>query len=281
MQTSCSEEFKDETFFSKIYTNYQNILHRVNEASVRSGRHNNEILTVAVTKYAEPTDGFIDGLLRANVFDLAENRPQKLVAKTEHWCNSIYWDSHCPLEFVSPSRARAESERFIRWHFIGKLQRNKIRKILPHVSLIHSVDSWKLLESIDRILQEETARSNEGDTLVFPNKVSVLLEVHISEDETKQGFSFKEVQSILPRVMELSRIKVVGLMGMAGLKATPNETRRQFANLRRTLETCQNLCPELVDFKELSMGMSGDFEIAVEEGSTIVRIGSVLYPNRE
>ena len=160
------------------------------------------------------------------------------------------------------------------------MQRNKARRILPYVSLIHSVDSWKLIQTLERILQEESERTPLQGAPHFPNTVSVLLEANISGDDTKQGTTLQEIEYVLPQAQELKHIKVCGLMGMSGLRSTADETRRQFASLRETLERCQNRYPEMKSFRELSIGMSDDFEIAIEEGATIVRIGSSLYPER-
>lgn len=270
-----------QALFEQIQVNYQDVINRVSNAAFRSGRKTNDVLLVAVSKYAEPNDGIVEGFLRAGVFNLAENRPQKFLAKAEFWSSSSYWNSQCPLDFVSANVRNAEAESLIKWHFIGKLQRNKVRRILPYVSLIHSVDSWKLLETIERILQEENEKACKCGNLCFPKKVSVLLEAHISDDETKQGFAFDELEAVVPKIAELKHVIPLGLMGMAGLTATPDETRRQFASLRKTFERIQDQYPELKCFRELSMGMSGDFEIAIEEGSTIVRIGSSLYPKRK
>lgn len=269
-----------DSIFLQIDNRILETKQRISEAALRSGRSPKDVLLVAVSKYAEPDDGVVEGFLRAGVGDLAENRPQKFLAKVEFLKNTKYWNYQGPVEFCSSSQRIENNLHLLRWHFIGNLQRNKVRRILPYVSLIHSIDSWKLLETIERILQEEKEVSKrEGDD-IFPDKVSALLEVHISEDETKQGFTIDEVKKILAQVHLLKHIEIVGLMGMAGLTATPDETRRQFAKLRETLECCQRMFPDLEKFRELSMGMSGDFEIAIEEGATIVRIGSSLYPER-
>lgn len=271
----------------KIGDRVEEILCRIDSAAKRSGRAATDVLLVAVSKYAEPSDGFIDGLLRAGVFDLAENRPQRLLEKVAVWNRSKFWREASSQEFLSArDRIGSAGDASLRWHFIGSLQRNKVRKILPYVSLIHSVDSWKLLETIERILAEEEAvalRSEGSDSFrktlpCFPSKISVLLEAHISDDATKQGFALNEIAEVLPRAAELSHIKVRGLMGMSGLRATPDEARRQFESLRLTLEDCRRRYPEFTEVTELSMGMSGDFETAIEEGATIVRIGSSLYP---
>ena len=275
-----------ETIFNEIKARADEVRGRIDSAARKSGRVGDDVLLVAVSKYAEPGDGVVEGFLRSGIFDLAENRPQRLLKKVDVWRSSPYWKN--PATQIFPSsydRKSSFEDKTLRWHFIGSLQRNKVRRILPFVSLIHSVDSWKLLEAIERILSEEelardstVCRGGEG-TPPFPPVVSVLLEIHISEDSTKQGFTVEEIFDVLPKARELKHIKVCGLMGMAGLKANPYETRRQFATLRQTLEKCRKSFPEFVDLKELSMGMSGDFEIAIEEGATITRLGSILYPH--
>lgn len=264
--------------FEEIEKKVVEVKQRIVDAALRSGRSGDDVLMVAVSKYAEPNDGVVESFLRAGIRNLAENRPQMFLSKVEYLQSSGNWDYRGPKAFVSPSQKECESDNSLRWHFIGNLQRNKVRRILPYTTLIHSIDSWKLLQTIDRILEEESCTPEESVQEVFPDNVSVLLEVHISNDDTKQGFSHDEVKKILANVDRLKHIEVVGLMGMAGLTATSDEIRRQFASLRRTLEECRSLFPELVKFRELSMGMSGDFEIAIEEGATIVRIGSSLYP---
>lgn len=276
-----------ETIFNEVKSRVDEVRGRIDAAARKSGRVGDDVLLVAVSKYAEPSDCVVEGFLRSGIFDLAENRPQRLLEKVDVWRSSPYWKN--PAAQIFPSsfdRKSSLEDKTLRWHFIGSLQRNKVRRILPFVSLIHSVDSWKLLETIERILSEEeefalepTVRRGEVLTPPFSSVVSVLLEVHISEDSTKQGFTTEEVLDVLPKTRLLKHVKVCGLMGMAGLKTAPCETRRQFATLRQTLEKCRETFPELVDLKELSMGMSGDFEIAIEEGATITRLGSILYPH--
>ena len=141
---------------------------------------------------------------------------------------------------------------------IGTLQRNKVRKILPFVSRIHSIDSVTLAEAVDRIAEEEN---------LLP--VNVLVEVAVSGEETKHGFTPTEIPAVLEKLFRLKNISVKGLMCMAGLHADDAETRRQFETVRQLAEP--------FSLAELSMGMSDDFEIAVEEGATLVRVGSLLY----
>lgn len=288
--------FSDAATEAAIRAAAAEVRERIAAAARRSNREPSDVTLVAVSKYAAANDGVISGFLAAGLFDLAENRPQKFLEKANFWRSSEFWPQNGALDFAPTSRRDADDRR-LRWHFIGALQRNKIRRILPFVSLIHSVDSLKVLEAIDRILTEEnerqaeqaasenstkSANSPEPAPPSFPPSVSALLEVHISNDATKQGFSPDELLTALPKIAAFRRVKIRGLMGMAGLTATPAETRRQFAALRTLRDAARERLAELTDFNdfnELSMGMSGDFETAIEEGSTLVRIGSVLYPN--
>jgi len=300
-----------EAVEAEIKENVERVRERIDAAARRSGRRGSDVTLVAVSKYSAPDDGIVSGLLRAGAFDLGENRPQKFLEKANFWAASPYWNADAPpLNFVPQALRTAEKTNDasafqcvakeevasaaqgadgdvsnvgrLRWHFIGPLQRNKARRILPFVSLLHSVDSLKLLEALDRILSEESERAASGkrsaDEPIFPETVSALLEVRLSDDAAKQGFEPDELLDVLPKTEALRRVKIRGLMGMAGLTATVAETRRQFATLRELRDRCRTQFPNLSDFTELSMGMSGDFETAIEEGATIVRVGSILYP---
>lgn len=300
-----------EAVEAEIKENVERVRERIDAAARRSGRRGSDVTLVAVSKYSAPDDGIVSGLLRAGAFDLGENRPQKFLEKANFWGASSYWNAEAPpLDFVPQASRTAEESNGaaalqnvadkevasaalgvgddaanvgrLRWHFIGPLQRNKARRILPFVSLLHSVDSLKLLEALDRILTEESERASSGkrsaDEPIFPETISALLEVRLSADAAKQGFEPDELLDVLPQTTAFRRVKIRGLMGMAGLTATESETRRQFATLRELRDRCRAQYPDFSDFTELSMGMSGDFEIAIEEGATIVRVGSILYP---
>lgn len=293
-----------EAVEAEIKGNVERVRERIDAAARRSGRRGSDVTLVAVSKYSAPDDGIVSGLLRAGAFDLGENRPQKFLEKANFWTASPYWNAAAPpLDFVprasrlatlesvasegiagaalGASDAVSSVER-LRWHFIGPLQRNKARRILPFISLLHSVDSLKLLEALDRILTEESERAAAGgrrsDEPIFPETISALLEVRLSDDAAKQGFEPDELLDVLPKTAAFRRVKIRGLMGMAGLTANEVETRRQFATLRESRDRCRAQLPEFSDLTELSMGMSGDFEAAIEEGATIVRVGSILYP---
>ncbi|MBT4866110.1 MAG: YggS family pyridoxal phosphate-dependent enzyme, partial [Planctomycetaceae bacterium] len=150
------------------------------------------------------------------------------------------------------------------WHLIGHLQRNKARRALPLVSLIHSVDTFRLLSTLDRLAVELDLQPR------------VLLEVNASGESQKHGFLPDELASGWNQCLKCERVQVVGLMGMAARVGDVEEARPAFRQLRELLDRLRLLSP-VMQLPELSMGMSGDFEIAIEEGATIIRVGSGLY----
>lgn len=156
----------------------------------------------------------------------------------------------------------------IRWHFIGHLQTNKIKFILPFVGLIHGVDSYKLLVEINK--QAEKAN----------RIVNCLLQIHIAKEETKFGFSAEELLEILDsgKWKTLGNINICGLMGMATFTDNKNQVRAEFKNLKELFDRVKTIYfASDSSFKEISMGMSDDFELAIEEGSTMVRVGSSIF----
>ena len=152
----------------------------------------------------------------------------------------------------------------IRWHFIGHLQTNKVKQIVPFVHMIQSVDSVRLLEAINREAEKVGRR------------VKVLLEVHVAKEETKSGFTSEEFLSLNTKLSTLNHIDVCGVMGMATNTDDVNEWRRCFREIKRLATKLTTM-----DAKEISMGMSDDYIVAIEEGSTMVRIGSTIFGERQ
>jgi pyridoxal phosphate enzyme (YggS family) len=224
-----------------LQANLKEINQRIAAAAARSGRAADQITLVAVTKYVDaPTTGM---MFDAGCHTLGESRPQQL------------WDKASELQ-----------DKPIAWHLIGHLQRNKVKRTLPLVDLIHSVDSERLLRAIDK------ASADAG------LKTSVLLEVNISGDSAKHGLSAVQVTELLQSAGDFNHVQINGLMGMAGLHGDQDDARSQFASLRAIRELAdQQSLPDNVSLTELSMGMSNDFELAIEEGATIVRVGSALF----
>lgn len=157
------------------------------------------------------------------------------------------------------------------WHFIGHLQTNKIKYIIPYVHLIHSIDSFHLLQEVDK----QAVKSNRG--------VGVLLQFHVATEETKFGFSIEECEEMLqsPAFSALKNVEIRGIMGMASLTANTDQIHREFHTLHDyfvRLKTKYFANQE--SFKEISMGMTGDYKIAIEEGSTMIRVGSAIFGER-
>lgn len=223
-----------------IERNLARVRARIAEAAARAGRSPSEVKLVGVTKYVGPE--VTRSLVAAGLCDLAESRPQQL------------WEKAAALAGLP-----------VRWHQIGHLQRNKVRRTLPLVAMVESVDSIRLATAM-----EEAARE-------LGRRVPVLLEVNISGEGAKHGFSPSEVEASLASLSAMSHVEVRGLMGMAGLEGDMDAARRQFAALRALRDRLQPACPAGMKLPELSMGMSGDFEVAIEEGATIVRVGSALF----
>lgn len=159
----------------------------------------------------------------------------------------------------------------IQWHMIGHLQSNKVKYIAPFVHLIHSVDSPKLLEEINK----------QG--VRFNRVIDCLLQVHIAREETKFGFSENEVLALIDSAAfaRFTNIRISGLMGMATFTDNHDQVRAEFRSLRNIFETLRShALPPNVKMTELSMGMSGDYQIAIEEGSTMVRVGTAIFGAR-
>ncbi|MCZ8371564.1 YggS family pyridoxal phosphate-dependent enzyme [Phocaeicola sp. KGMB11183] len=159
----------------------------------------------------------------------------------------------------------------IEWHFIGHLQTNKVKYIAPYIAMIHAVDSYKLLAEIDK----QAAKNGR----VIP----CLLEIHIAQEESKYGFTFQECRKMLEagEWKNLTHICIAGLMGMATFTEDETEIKREFDSLKRFFnEIKQNYFADRDTFREISMGMSHDYPLAIEAGSTLVRVGSKIFGER-
>lgn len=159
----------------------------------------------------------------------------------------------------------------VRWHLIGHLQSNKVKYIAPFVHLVHSVDSEKLLKTIDK----EASKAGRV--------IDCLLQVHIAEEDTKFGLSIDEARQLALGLLpgQLPHVRIVGLMGMATFTDDEQQIKREFGQLKRLFDELGKAANhDRVQMKELSMGMSGDYRLAMEEGSTLVRVGSAIFGER-
>ncbi len=188
----------------------------------------------------------------------AESRPQELAAKVAR------------LDEIRAERGVPGYMADIEWHFIGHLQTNKLKMVLPYVSLVQSVDSVRLLEAI-----------NSWGTL-SGRVTNVLLEPHVAAEETKQGFSPDEIHEILGSASRFPNIRFRGIMGMATFTDDESVIRSDFSKIQSIFNSARSEFPALAsDFTELSIGMSDDYPLAVEYGSTMVRIGSMIFGTRQ
>jgi pyridoxal phosphate enzyme (YggS family) len=225
---------------ASVADNLARVHERIAAAATRAGRTPKDVQLIAVTKYVNAA--VARQLYEAGCQDLGEARPQELLAKAEALAGSP-----------------------IRWHLIGHLQRNKAKKLLPHAHLIHSGDSLRLLEELDRLASEQQ------------RTVDVLLEVNISGDASKHGFRPDDVAAALSPIAAFQHLRVRGLMAMSGLEASPGEAAAQFEQVRDLREKLRPLAPPNVTLDELSMGMTDDLEAAIAAGATMVRVGSALF----
>ena len=204
---------------------------------------NVKLIAVSKTKPASDIQTLYDAGQRA----FGENKVQELVEKYE----------------VLP--------KDIEWHLIGHLQSNKVKYIAPFVHLIHGVDSFKLLKEINK----------EG--VKCKRIIPCLIQFHIAQEETKFGFSFEEAQEMLEsnEFVELQHVAIHGVMGMASFTEDENQIHEEFQTLHNYFQLIKSHYFKFnTDFKEISMGMSGDYKIAMEEGSTMVRVGSTIFGSR-
>ena len=210
---------------------------------------------VAVSKF-HPFEA-IEEAYAAGQRIFAESRPQELMAKVRK------------LEEVRIERGDADYMSDVEWHFIGHLQTNKLKMVLPYVYVVQSVDSMRLLEAIN----SWGAANNK----VIP----VLLEPHVAAEETKQGFQPSEILDVLKNAADYPYIHFKGLMGMATFTDDLSVVEGDFAAIRSLYEDCLQSYPSLTgDFTELSIGMSDDYPVAIRYGSTMVRIGSMIFGSR-
>ncbi len=211
---------------------------------------------VAVSKF-HPFEA-IEEAYQAGQRIFAESRPQELLAKVKL------------LDEIRAERGEPDYMSDIEWHFIGHLQTNKLKMVLPYVSLVQSVDSLRLLEAI-----QSWASANGRTT-------DVLLEPHVASEDTKQGFAREEIMDILSDASRFANVRFRGIMGMATFTEDEVVIRSDFGKIRDILDAALDSFPQLAqDFTELSIGMSDDYRIAVEYGSTMVRIGSMIFGARQ
>jgi len=227
---------------------------RITDAATKARRDPAEVTLIAVTKNAAPEQ--IREIIQLGVADLGESRVQVLQQKVAQ-INEFH---HRRVQAADVNVAGK-----LRWHMIGHLQRNKIKALLPLVSHIHSIDTLRLAEEID-VISDKSGR-----------KMPVLLQVNTAEEPQKYGVAVGAALHLAEQIDTMSGLQLVGLMSMAPYGATESVTRRLFARTREVFEEIKWQKIGGASFRHLSMGMSADFEPAILEGSTMVRIGTTLF----
>lgn len=221
---------------------YEIVLENIKKACERSGRNPEDITLISVTK----THGaeLINEAIDAGAKDIGENKAQEL-------CNKY--------DDVKP----------VRWHFIGHLQTNKVKTIIDKVVMIHSVDSDKLASEIDK-------RAKSSGVVM-----DILVEINIGMEDSKSGATEEEARDLIKKIRdEYQNLRVRGLMCVPPITDNPENSRRYFRKLKDIFESIKELSED-ENFDTLSMGMSGDYEVAIEEGATVVRVGTAIFGARE
>lgn len=227
---------------------------RIAAACAKGRRDPGEVTLIAVTKTAGPEQ--IRELLQLGISDLGESRVQQLVQRAGQLSEFHARQVQHGAEGV-PEK--------IRWHMIGHLQRNKIKALLPYVSLIHSIDSLRLAEELD----------SQGEKL--GRRLPVLMQVNASEETQKTGVAVGAAVHLAEQIDSMPNLQIMGLMTMAPLTEDEKVIRHTFTRTREIFEEMKWHKIGGAAFKHLSMGMSNDYEIAIEEGSTLVRVGSAIF----
>ncbi|QAT43155.1 YggS family pyridoxal phosphate-dependent enzyme [Aminipila luticellarii] len=213
-----------------------------NEAAVKAGRNGEDILLVAVTKTRPPED--LNAAIDAGITDIGENKVQEIMDK---------------YDFVKP----------VRWHLIGHLQTNKVKYIIDKVSMIHSVDSIKLADEINKRAEQHNLT------------MDILIQVNAAQEESKFGITTDETEEMIHYILEnCPNIRLRGLMCIAPFEENPDDARVFFAQVKEQYDRFSKIQHERLDFKYLSMGMSHDFEVAIAEGSNLIRVGTAIFGAR-
>ena len=225
-----------------IRENLTDVERRIKEACLRCGREPSSVRLIAVSK-TKPAE-MIQEAIAAGILDFGENKPQELRDKYD----------------ILPKN--------LRWHMIGNLQRNKVKYVVGRAVMIHSLGSDELAESIEK--------EAEKKDLIMP----VLAEVNMAGESSKSGLTPEETEAFLRRVSSMKHLKVKGLMTIEPMTEFPEENRVYFRELRNLAVDIARKNIDNVDMYELSMGMTGDFEVAIEEGATMVRVGTGIFGAR-
>ncbi len=226
-----------------IKENIREINEIKNAAAIKAGGKGEDVLLVAVTKTRTPEE--LNEAIDAGITDIGENKVQEIMDK---------------FDYVKP----------VRWHLIGHLQTNKVKYIIDKVSMIHSVDSIKLADEINKKAEQHNLT------------MDILIQVNAAQEESKFGITTDETEYIINYILEnCPNIRLRGLMSIAPFEDNPEDVRIFFAQVKEQYDKFSKIQHERLDFKYLSMGMSHDFEVAIAEGSNLIRVGTAIFGARD
>ena len=222
--------------------NIQLVEDKICAACRRSGRRAEEVTLIAVSK-TKPVEAIREAM-KSGIIDFGENKVQELVHKTE----SI--------------------KENLNWHLIGHLQRNKVKYVIDKVCLIHSVDSYRLAEQV------------QAEALKVGRIINILIQVNVAKEDSKFGITAEQASKLISQISKLSNIRVKGLMMIAPSVDNPEDNRIYFKNLKKLYVDIKSKNIDNVNMEILSMGMTGDYEVAIEEGATMIRVGTGIFGER-
>ena len=226
-----------------IKENLNKVLGLKNDAAISCGRKGDEVLLVAVSKTRTPEE--INEAIDAGVTDIGENKVQEIIDK---------------YDAIKP----------VRWHMIGHLQTNKVKYIIDKVDMIHSVDSMKLAKEIDK-------RAKAHDKVM-----DILVQINPAQEESKFGVSIDEAEGLVREILDqCQNLKIKGLMSVAPIVDDPKDVKPYFDAVKAKYDQLTAIDSPRLDFEYLSMGMSHDFQVAIEAGSNLVRVGSAIFGERD
>ena len=228
----------------ELINNYKNVRARADAACLRAGRKPEDVTVVAVSK-TKPLE-MIEELAELGVKDFGENYVQELAGKAD------------------------AVQHPVTWHFIGHLQTNKVKQVLGRAAMIHSVDSMHLAQAISKEAEKRGVET-----------VDILIEINIGKEASKSGIPEEEAEELLRQIVTLPHLRVKGLMSIAPFVEDPEDNRQHFRRLEALRHRLQEQSIPNAPMTELSMGMTGDFEVAIEEGATLVRVGTAIFGARD
>ncbi len=225
-----------------IRDSIENVRQRMAAAAVRAGRRPEDVTLIAVSK-TNPAEAVLEAAACGQT-EFGENKAQEMAAKMDQTPDNLHW------------------------HFIGNLQRNKVKYVVGRAVLIHSVNSLELAQEIERLSAKRGLISK------------ILIEVNIASEETKHGLDADAAEALVRAVSAMEHIEIDGLVAIAPPTEDPEDNRKYFREMFRLREKLQALRLPRAPLRELSMGMTGDFEVAVEEGATFIRVGTAIFGKR-